>query len=601
MGSRLNHRKTWAASVAVVTTLIALVVRRRRRDVLSKDTVAGATHAEVVKTLKHSLLPVAVLPEDLPAGWSVAPPVFYPPHCAAIPIVLPSEVHSVGDKSHPSHTATTSVYQDKANDSAMMPTIFIFCSYTGRTAGPFATRQDECVYLSELVAHHPVLRDCLVANLGQWSPLPELGPQTETSAASTTTAPKETILSTLQRAFSHVLIGDEYVILSGVNGPYLALAVLTGLAGKWSPSLAARAPTRNEKGCKKDSGSATSVPTAEQLDLSSAIEAMVRATVNVPLVALGGEPPALSPRLPGASSVVHQGYYRVVCTREGRELELCVPSEWRVRSQCVAFSPPTPSRSTAAGPNRVSTGGGGPELGESILTLSFTPSLFVSEGSVDVRVSAEVFSALFENPKAAAATLWEASGATEISNPVAKATLEAMTARPLPASSHARANDVTLVYVQPKLGVVFSVHPHSAVVYEPWMTDLPTILYYPFGDAAEDDEPPRMTIQHVAELPSTWEVLAGDDEEFVHNVLFHFTDEKRAVAVSTTLTEISGIRCAMFHEVREARRCRTYVLPRGATVLIVRWETLEDCWDRDLQVFQQTLDTLHIDALAISQ
>nr|CAJ2480900.1 unnamed protein product [Leishmania braziliensis] len=599
---RPNYRKAWVTGVVVVTALFALVVRRgqqKRRS--AHQTTGDTTHDELAETLSHTVLPVLVRPEDLPAGWGVAPPVFYPPHCAAIPLVLPSEMHEVERHSCSARAGRTErSKQGKADNLAAKPTAFLFCSYAGCTKGLFTTQQDEEVLLAELLAHHPVLQKRLAENPGQWSPLPDAAPPAATDPESAAGTARERRQSSLPRTFSHVLVNDDYFILAGMNGPYIIIAVLGGFAGVFPSSLTARTPSRGEGSGRKRTGSATPATTAEGTGLSDVIEAIARATVSVPLVKLGNESSELASRTPGTSFAVHRGYYRVVYTREGQELELCVPSEWSVWSEYVTSSLTTPIDASSLDGKTVSTEEENAEPKEATLTLSFTPSSFMSESHVEICVSAELFSALLENPQAAAATLWAASAATDVSNPVAKATLGVLTGRPLPASSHGRTNVVTTVYVQPKFGVLFSVHPRSAVVYEPWLTDLPTILYYPLGDAVEDEMPPRMTIEYVVEMPKTWEVLTSDDKEFLHNVLSHFTNGDVA-AGSATLTEISGIGCAMFHETREGCRCRTYVLPRGATVLVIRWMTSVDSWDRDLPVFQQTLDTLHVDAAPISE
>ncbi|CBZ30862.1 conserved hypothetical protein [Leishmania mexicana MHOM/GT/2001/U1103] len=602
MEPKPNYSRVWVTSAAVLTALVTLMIRRRKQKrQLACRTAADAMHDELAQALKHTLLPVLVRPEDLPAGWGVAPPVFYPPYCAAIPLVLPREMQELERDASGVRSASTSRLQRGGADGlAVTPSVFIFCSYTGYTPGPFATRQDEKVFLAEVLAHHPVLREHLAEKPVQWSPLPESAPHADTDVKSAAAVPDGRRPNCFPRTFCHVLVSDECAILAGMNGPYTVVAVLTDFVGASPLSRTARAPEDGEESGGKRTDSATPPTISEKTELADAIECIARATIKVPLVTLGSDSAARAFRVPGTSFAAHHGYYRVVCARERRELELCVPPEWTVRSECVSTSRTTPAASPVPARRPVSTGGEDAQSKGTILTLSFPPSSFMSEGRVDVHISAELFSALFEDPQAAAATLWAASGATDVSNPVAKATLGALKARPLPASSHACTNVVTMVYVQPKFGVLFSVNPRSAVVYEPWMTEQPTILYYPLGDAAEDVESPRMTIEYVVELPKTWEVFANDDEEFVHNVLFHFTSGE-AAAISTTLTGISGIRCAMFHETRESRRCRTYVLPRGATLLVIRWETLAESWDKDLPVFQQTLDTLHIDAVAMKQ
>ncbi|KAG5492187.1 hypothetical protein GH5_01095 [Leishmania sp. Ghana 2012 LV757] len=602
MESKSNFHRAWVTSAVFVTAALALMARRRQQKRHpAHHTATNTTHAELEEALKRSLLPVLVRPEDLPLGWGVAPPVFYPPHCAAIPLVLPNETQEAEKAYRGVRTGGAVRSKGGGADGAILPpSAFLLCSYSGCAAGAFRTRQDEEVFLAEVVAHHPVLRTRLAENPGKWSELPESVSQVSAGAESADPASEERGSLRFTRTFSHLLVGDDYVILAGVNGPYIVLGVLTGFAGTWPSSLPARVPSGGEECGKEKTGSATPTTTAEKAAISDAIEAIGLATVNVPLATLGSNSSVLSPRLPGTSFATHQGYYRVVCAREGQELELCVPLEWTVRSRCANVSGAASTGSAVAASKTVPCRGDDAYLKEAFLTLAFTPSSFMSEGHVEIHVSGELFAALAEEPQAAAATLWAASGATDVSNPVAKATLEPMTARLLPMPSHARTNAVTIVYVQPRFGVLFSVHLRSAVVYEPWMTDLPSILYYPLGDAAEDEELPSMTIEYVEELPETWEVLASDNEEFVHNVLFHFTN-REAAAVSATLTEIGGMRCAMFHETREGHRCRSYVLPRGATVLVIRWVTLEERWERDLPVLQQTLDTLYIDAAVISQ
>ncbi|KAG5466892.1 hypothetical protein LSCM1_01069 [Leishmania martiniquensis] len=600
MESKLNFHRAWVTSAVVLVAFLALAARRRQQKRRPAHRApVDAKQAELEEALKRVLLPVFVRPEALPSGWGVAPPVFYPPHCAAIPLVLPSEMQEVEKHSRSVRAGSAARSKSGAADGATRtPTAFLLCSYSGCAAGPFATREDEEVFLAEVVAHHPLLRARLAGKPGGWSELPESPPPAGAGAEKAAAASEERRQFHHPRTFSHLLVSDDCAVLAGVNGPYIVLGVLTGFTGTSSPSQTATAPAGSDETGRKKSGSAKPTASAERMAISDAIEGIGRATFNVPLGTLGGDSLALSPRLPGASLATHQGYYRVVCAREGRELELCVPSEWTVRTDCMKGSGTAIDGLANPAGKTALAGCGDSSVGDTILTLAFTPSSFMSEGCVEIHLSGELFAALLEKPKTAAAALWATSGAADVSNPVAKATLEAITARPLPMSSHARTNAVTIVYVQPKLGVFFSVHPHSAVVYEPWMTDVPTILYCPLGDA-EDEESPRMRIQYVEEVPKTWEAATNDDEEFVRNVLFHFTD-RGASAASTTLTEISGMRCAMFHETREGHRCRTYVLPRGETVLAVRWETLEERWDRDLPVLQQTLDTLHVDAAVVN-
>ncbi|KAK7201293.1 hypothetical protein NESM_000191200 [Novymonas esmeraldas] len=597
METKSNNRKAWVTSAVVLTALVAVVYRRQqRRYRLARQTAADATHAELTKALKECPLPVLVRAEDLPTGWGVAPPVFYPPHCAAIPLVLPSDMQESERHGRRLRAASPARSErSSADDSALAPSAFLFCSHTGRTASPFASPRDEQEFLAEVIAHHPVLQERLVGRSGTWCPLPGAVARVGHEGG-------------FSRTFTHVLTSDECSVLAGVNGPYVVVAVLSGFSGAWpSPPSATKASATKTKpsgvstdeSARRRTGSATPAAAAEgEMELATAVEGIARATVSVPLSSLHGGSAGLSARVPGASFAAHQGYYRVVCACEGKELDLCIPSEWTVRSAGTTTSLPVRGGSPAVARAESSASAA---TAETLVTLSFTPSAFMLEGPVEVRITPGVFAALAADPEAAAATLWAASGAADAANPVAKATLNTMTGRLLPATPHAQISAVTTVYVQPKLGVLFSVHPRSAVVYEPWMTDLPTIIYYPRGDDASGEaEPPRMTIEYVVELPNTWEALASDDEEFVHNVLFHFTNWE-AAAVSTTLTEISGIRCAMFHETREGRRCRTYVLPRAATVLVIRWETSVGDWEKELPLFQQILDTLHVNAVAVTR
>ncbi|KPA86340.1 putative mitochondrial hypothetical protein [Leptomonas pyrrhocoris] len=623
-----GHRKVWIAAAVSTTLLVLLLRQRRQKRKAARQNAANATRAALTAAAQRSLLPVFVRPESLPTGWGVAPPVFYPPHSAVIPLVLPSEMAEVERSSHlvrKANVATTGVEKGGEGASA-----FILCSHTGvvtvkstdvdsdeasskTSADTEARRQQQ---LTDLLAHHPVLKGQFSVLSTQWTSIATVfsEPEKKDTAAPATPPAAKTgdAADAVSPVFTHLLEGSENcVLLGGVNGPYFVVAVLSGFEGTFSGAAAsgnADLSTVSPKAvaaATPDGGkiptSAAAVSTDVVMDLAGVTRGIVQATLTVPLASAdkGVSSSASSPfdaRLPGgAAFAVHRGYYRVLCVREGRELELCVPTEVSVRSMLGNQSLTTTAETSvdAAAAQDV------------LLTLIVEPNPFSTQEAVEVRVTEEVFAALLEAPDAAAATLWRGSGATANAHPAAAAAFQAVTARPLAASTHVRANMVTMVYAQPQLGVLFSVSPRSSVVYEPWMTDLPTILYYPLGedvmnDGEDHQAPPLMSIEYVLELPDTWEVQKKDSEELRHNVLFHFTNWE-AAAVSSSMTELSGMRCVMFHEARDGRRCRSYILPRDSTVLIVRWETSVETWEKYLPLFQQTLDTLHIDSAAITK
>lgn len=631
-----SHHKVWYTAAAVSTAVLLLLMRQRRaKRQAARQSAANATRAALQKAAQRSLLPIFVRPESLPTGWGVAPPVFYPPHCAVIPLVLPCEMEEIERSSHLVRkvSVATASGNGTGDEASEGPSAFILCTYTGAVvavggeddiddgngaAAAAAPRKQLQRVLADLLSRHPILQEQFGSLATQWTPLAlpleqtkslnAAGSATVDAAACTANAGADAVTS----VFTHILQGaDNCVLLGGVSGPYFVVAVLSGFAGTWAAGGAATATT--------EPGSATRTPKSSEsqralagsgaagsdavMDLTGVVAGVARAAFRVPLSA--SKAGSAEARLPGGSAfAVHRGFYRVLCVRDGRELELCIPTELTVRSELVNLSLVTPHGSPVV--RRVSSGPlvdeNNSNAEDALITLTFTPSPFCVEDAVEVRVSEKVFAALAEEPQETAAVLWEASGAAADAHPAAAAAFRAVTARLLAASSHGRANMVTMVYVQPQLGVLFSVHPLSTVVYEPWMTQLPTILYYPLGegDAADEVAPPHLSIEYVAELPATWEVLKKDEEELRHNVLFHFTNWEVAT-VTASMVEISGIRCVMFHEELGGRRCRSYVLPRGSTVLVVRWETAAESWEKHLPVFQQTLDTLHVDATPITK
>ncbi|KAL7710133.1 hypothetical protein N2W54_008034 [Lotmaria passim] len=635
-----GQRRAWV-TVAVSTTLLLLLLRQRRQKrKAAQQSAADATRATLQSAMQRSLLPVFVQADALPVRWGVAPPVFYPPHSAVIPLVLPSEMAEIERSGHV--VRKVGLEATGGEDGMEGPSAFILCSHTGVLATPplnAAVAESDAAeveaqqrqLLAQLLAHHPVLKEQYAALSTQWTAFSTALAASEknkehnraaaTAAAATPFAAAAAgDAAAITPAFTHLLqCPDGCLLLGGVNGPYFTVAVLTGFEGSLDAAADADAAAESSsQPARAHSSSGRSAATASAdavMDLASVVRGVAQATFRVPLPAAdkSGALSLASARLPGgAAFAVHQGFYRVLCVRDGRGLELCVPAELLVHSELVNQSLITPAVSPLTkGPGAVTAGrvSAKPQAEgatETLLTLTSSPSRFTGAEGVEVSVTAEVFAGLAEKPEEAAAALWQASGASAEANPAAAAAFRAVTARALTTTSHGRgANMVTLVYVQPKLGVLFSVHPLSSVVYEPWMTDLPTILYYPLGEDVEADRegyaaPPLMSIQYILELPSTWEVVKKDEEELRHNVLFHFTNWE-AATVSSSMTEISGLRCVMFHEVRDGRRCRSYILPRGSTVLVVRWETSVEMWETYLPLLQQTLDTLHVDATAITQ
>jgi hypothetical protein len=649
--SRLGKWVTAAISTAL---LLLLLRQRRQKRRAAQRNAANAAKTALLKALRDSTLPVFVQPESLPAGWGVAPPVFYPPYTAVIPLVLPREIEEIERSSHLVCKVSVAASGGEAGDDGQYA--FILCSYTGAVAGAAGAtvgrdakdesatasssaeaqkRRQQQQLLADLLVHHPVLKGQFAEAASRWTALDTVFPMHERKKRDTaaTTTPHAVVAGGPAHAvvpvFTHVLVGpDNCVLLGGVNGPYLIVGVFNGFEGTLKEEAVAGTAAGDSKRAaespllppkpghveaNKTAASAAAGSAVAVMDLERVIRGVARATFKVPLPTVGQEGSSFlsDARLPGgAPFAVHRGHYRVLCVRDGRELELCVPSEITVRSELVNQSLITPPlRSPVAGrvPRKTSVDAAAAAAPDALLTLVYVPSPFTEEESTEVRVTEEVFAALLAKPEEAAMTLLATSSATPRANPGACIALRDVTARPLDAS-HGRSNMVTVVYVQPQLGVLFSVHPLSSVVYEPWMTDLPTILYYPLGEEDVEDgvggagraAPPLMSIEYVVQLPDTWEVLKKDEEELRHNVLFHFTSWE-AATVTSSMTEISGLRCVMLHEVRDGRRCRSYVLPRGSTVLIVRWETAVETWEEYLPVFQQTLDTLHIDAAAITK
>ncbi|CCD12518.1 unnamed protein product [Trypanosoma congolense IL3000] len=161
--------------------------------------------------------------------------------------------------------------------------------------------------------------------------------------------------------------------------------------------------------------------------------------------------------------------------------------------------------------------------------------------------------------------------------------------------------EVSVIFHHSPLGVHFPVDTQSGAVYDSLITTDLCVMYYPLGSTAAplsssgaENSLPSVTIRRFTHLPSTWEQSLERDDTLKHNALYHFTDWVRG-RVPCAVCELSGFRCAQLHQEDVGMSCRTYVVPLTGAILVVRWETPTQEWERYLPLLQNFVDTLHLE------
>lgn len=553
-------------------SLISFVWRYRCRGrAEAQRRAADESRKALQSAIEQCTLPVLVQPEKLPAGWAVAPEIYYPPHTAVIPLLLPSETEAMSRfRTHDSSTKSNA-RRSMGLTGGSLASAFLLCCHTGCVR---PSQMSEVDFLKQLVHHEGLLSELATSSGATLVELSHFrsglcqereGDGAVNGSALTTMCP-----------FSHALTTtQDCTTLLGYNGAFLIAAVFLGFDADLekptalvSDSLTTAAPSLVHSTCG----------TAKPLKLHEAVEAVLKSVVAVPLRA-GKTGSKLYP--PASPQITQSGHYRVMCSRGGVKLEMVVPVDFTVRFSSF------PATATAVESSVTSRNS---EVVKGMVSLAF-PDTVVSPG-VQLDLTEDVFAAMV-----AASSLTPLLTSIDLKLTGASA-LDAIKGIRLQVlhTSHSVTDEVTVVFTQPQIGVAFSLHSAMGKVYEPCMMSNAAIIYYPIGEEActNGEDPPVMTIEYLPYCPAPWESVLQDDDELIHNVLLHFSNWEVA-PVTGAMSDVSGLRSVVFHETQGGRRSRTYVLPRGDSLLMVRWDTSEKNWDDHVAVFQQVLDTLHVD------
>ncbi|KAF8298759.1 Present in the outer mitochondrial membrane proteome 7 [Trypanosoma cruzi] len=506
-----------------ILLFIFAAYRQMRRVPSLKE--KGASKTQSLKDLSSSTpraaqaVPVEVVVEKLPDGWSAAPPIYYPPYLAAIPFLHCKSVKE-------------GVLSEKNN--------FIVCDGSRLHVVQEPRGTEELVaFYTQYIQDMPILKS-IGTNGAAVRPLKEVGFSCESGC------------------FTHAVVipEEEIVIAFGRNGPYILSFVFT----KYLTS-----PLRAEN--EKD--------TVEKLN-SGDLQMLLDACRLVPLVD--------GVRLPGTPVGSQRGCLRLKYQYGGHMLVFSLPSSVSVR--------------TNEEKNKKGNKGASDAL--FVLEGDVLPGnkIVVGSAALDAIVKGTSIDALF--PLSAPgcpplSSLLSLDAVEESASPIADGATDHAT-RP-------REEDaMNVVFSHEYLGVSFSVNPKNGFVYEPILTEDLLLLYYPLGDEAHyappsgqmrNVAPPRFSVRRVTQLSPLWEKFVSTEDELKHNVLFHFTDWTKE-QVPCSLCDISGFKGIQLFESKEGHSCRSYVIPRADSILVVRWETETKDWDMHLPLLQKFLDTLHL-------
>ncbi|RNF17142.1 uncharacterized protein Tco025E_05071 [Trypanosoma conorhini] len=500
---------------------IYVAYRQRRGSARPKNEEAcgrpSDEHATASRRSTAQTVPVEVVAKKLSAGWASAPPIFYPPNLAVIPILRPDAVK---------------------NDLAVEQNDFILCDGPRlcMLQTPAGDEENVKFYL-EYLQNMPILQT-LATHGTAVLPLKEVG------------------FSCASECFTHaVVIPDkEMLVFFGRHGPYLLSFVMTQYASS---------PLKSENGKN----------TVEKLTPGN-IQMLLDACRVVPLVD--------GLRLAGTPVGAGKGSLRLTYRHGNNVLVFALSPSLTVRQN---VEPEGKGDNDALRPLFFIEG-----------EVLREKRIGVGSDALGALVRGTSVDALFPPPTPAhppVSSLVSLVAVEELAAPVANGVGGRA---PLPHGEDA----MSIVFSHPYLGVSFSVNPKTGVVHEPILAEDLLVLYWPLGDETrrslpsgpgEGVAPPRVSIRRLTQPPPTWEKFLSTEDELRHNVLFHFTDWTTE-RVPCTMCDVNGLQGVQLFESKEGRSCRTYVIPRGDVILVVRWETESKDWDAHLTLLQRFLDTL---------
>ncbi|CAD2216720.1 hypothetical protein AGDE_10909 [Angomonas deanei] len=494
----------WAVGSIVVLYLLKKTRGKRR----SKESQEEDREARETKSIiTSSSLPICIYPAKLRQGWSVAPPLIFPPHLAVIPLVCITDGEAVASPL----VKSAGVNQTESE-------AFIVCE---EVDSDLAGESDKTALFQFYLQHSELLQSLK-------------GFQIEPLFIDTTA----------KTCFTHYCESKGVAMLFGTNGSFVFVACLQGF---------------------KDSVKDIGAKTMEELKSSSnefrhSLPHVVKMLVDASLM------PTVEPsgkRLANTLKGAGGGFYSVNFPLNGQSLQVQLPPTLRVSVKDVKASPDT--------------------------------LFFVEEDSTTMarreRTRFPINSALFSdflNSQAKELSLATLAKEDEESSRF----LRHVKVRLL--NENIDFNQVSVSYHQPSMGIFFSVHNETGVVFDPILVERETILYFPCG-VSTDFSLPKFTIEQLTEFPKTWEVNGTDEKEvLLHNVKFHFT-EWETTQTACDMVERSGYSGVQFTETKDGVTCRSVVIPRQKSILLMRWEVAEQDWQKYLSQLQLFLDTVHID------
>ncbi|EPY21951.1 hypothetical protein STCU_08423 [Strigomonas culicis] len=277
--------------------------------------------------------------------------------------------------------------------------------------------------------------------------------------------------------------------------------------------------------------------------------------------------PLAGHRFPGTPAAACQGYYTVRCALDATEVQLALPAAVKV---CTGALPPAPD--------------GLLTMAHGTATAVLTRAQVKGYAKLDAGEEVPLFPVVAGGEQPAAAL---------------KAKLVYVKA------ALSSAGEVTVTFNQPAMGIRFPVHMRSGVVLDPLLVGTAQVLYHPQGLVEEGNRAvPLFTFELLPTLPVTWETsLKGEadvkknnsaEEVLLHNVKFHFTEWERE-QTPCTIVEQAGHTAVQFTETKDGITCRSLVLPRKDSILVVRCEIAASEWSANMPFMQSFFDTLYID------
>ncbi|KAG8345664.1 hypothetical protein TRVL_03503 [Trypanosoma vivax] len=525
--------------VAAMGCWLLLAYQKWRRLPLFQSKKEASKYGEgnvrrVLSESALSLLPVRVLVDRLSPGWSAQPPIFCPPHLAIVPLQQATRI---------------------ANSCRLIEgDCFVTCE------GPIAS----------LLWSDPEETDVSSFLLEYMRCTPYMVPIANSGAVIMTLHDAGFVCDTT--CFSHVVVDEheQVAVALGRNGPYvLALVAMPYLS---SP------PAQSDH----DTDEEHNFPLTVSHFTPSDLQCLLKACLPVPV--------ADGVLLPGTPSGSQKGCLRITCSDGDCSLTFVAQL-------------PLVVRCAENGENFLFALEGIPLPGGLIVLDSTTVQSIANGTAIDDLFPRKCHkhppvSSLFRLIYMERRAHDNGDSTTHVS--CTHGSEPNFQVVDLPT----KAGDVSVVCCHPNIGIHFPISTRNGVVHEPVLTDDLILMYYPLGDEksfkpsqvfeGSSAAPPLFTVRRLATLPSTWETSPGTEEALIHNVRIHFTDWARE-KIPSTVCDISGFRCVQLSEEKEGRFCRTYVVPMGGALTVLRWETQTRELEMHLPLLYSFLDTLHLE------